>query len=160
MKEQEMQRRNWLVRKSWKKWKWKKKLFVGLCFNKLVEGTESEKCWNVYIGKNWRDPSPLHFTHHATLFHVLPQEGMDQGLKYHWLLEVPSSLHNGCFTLSSPATMAEGLCLHNSGYLHWARKPISLTHSHHLIVSFISGFHIWTLWLKHVILLELRDFCF
>lgn len=76
---------------------------------------------------------------------------MDQGLNYHWLLGVPPSLHNGCFTLSSPATVAEGLCLHNSGYLHWARKPISLTHTRHLIVSFISGFHLWTLWLKHII---------
>lgn len=27
-----------------------------------------------------------------------------------------------CFTPSSPATSAEGLCLYNSGYLHWVRK--------------------------------------
>lgn len=51
------------------------------------------------------------------------------------------------FTLSSPATTAEGLCLYNSGYLHWVRKPIS--HTHHLTVSFISDLHIPTLWDKH-----------
>ncbi len=50
----------------------------------------------------------------------------------------------GCFTLSSPATAAEGLCLYNSGYLHWVRKPIS--HTHHLTISFISDLRIPTLW--------------
>lgn len=42
----------------------------------------------------------------------------------------PHPASTGCFTLSSPATMAEGLCLYNSGYLHWVRKPISHTHTH------------------------------
>lgn len=32
-----------------------------------------------------------------------------------------------CFTPTSPATSAEGLCLYNSGYLHWVRKH---THEH------------------------------
>lgn len=32
-----------------------------------------------------------------------------------------------CFTPTSPATSAEGLCLYNSGYLHWVRKH---THTH------------------------------
>lgn len=35
-----------------------------------------------------------------------------------------------CFTPSSPATSAEGLCLYNSGYLHWVRK-----HTHTSIVQ-------------------------
>lgn len=39
----------------------------------------------------------------------------------------PSQRSNGCFTLSSHALMAEGLCLFNSGYLNWVRKP---THTH------------------------------
>lgn len=45
----------------------------------------------------------------------------------------------GCFTLISPAASAEGLCLYNSGYLHWVRKPTS--HEHHLTRSFISNVH-------------------
>lgn len=39
----------------------------------------------------------------------------------------------GCFTLSSPAITAEGLCLYNSGYLHWVRKLVS--HTHHFNCS-------------------------
>lgn len=46
----------------------------------------------------------------------------------------PSSI--GCFTLSSTATTAEGLCLYNSGYLHWVRNPPSHTHT-----NIISPFH-------------------
>lgn len=46
----------------------------------------------------------------------------------------------GCFTLTSPAITAEGLCLYNSGYLHWVRKLISYTHMHHLTVWFISDY--------------------
>lgn len=51
----------------------------------------------------------------------------------------PLSPFTGCFTLSSPATAAEGLCQYKSGYLHWVRKkPISCTNEHRLNTLFIS----------------------
>lgn len=81
---------------------------------------------------------------HPPLCRVHPLQWTDQGLdlpwasfrgpthkhKQRWPLGGPLPPSTGCFTLSSPATMAEGLCLYNSGYLHWVRKYNKHTHTH------------------------------
>lgn len=99
--------------------------------------------------KNLRDPLPQHFTHNASLCRVHPLQWTDQELESPqascggWHLSQdghqgssPPSTSTGCFTLSSPATLAEGLCQYKSGYLHWVRKPISFNHIIHLRRSY------------------------
>ncbi len=54
----------------------------------------------------------------------------------------------GCFTLTSPAITAEGLCLFNSGYLHWVRKLISHTHTRFIKLFYSCQIFI-SLWEKH-----------
>ena len=70
---------------------------------------------------------------HPSVMYVL-YSGRIRDWRCHWPPGVPSP-YIGCFTLSSPATTAEGLCLYNSGYLHWVRKLMSHTHtwSNHVI---------------------------
>lgn len=53
----------------------------------------------------------------------------------------PSQRSNGCSTLSSRAVMAEGLCLFNSGYLNWARKPTH-TSDLYIVAETLSSFGI------------------
>lgn len=114
-------------------------------FGELVEGTEQQKCLNVNLKKKkkkirgTRHPSTLPTTHLSVMYVLYSgqirdwriQASFREGGVEGWdclLMGSPSpSTFAVCFTPTSPATSAEGLCLYNSGYLHWVRKH---THEH------------------------------
>lgn len=115
-------------------WKWRNDQ-VGYLWRKMTctfagWRNGAEKCWNVNLRKNPRDPSPQHFTHNASLYHRpwtvqgLEDSGFILRRGRRSLSRSDSPLHWLLYT-----EFTEGLCLYNSGYLHRVRKPLLHTSS-------------------------------
>lgn len=148
------QKTSWLAKRSWKSWKWKN---VGYLWRKNGLNVFALRSWLKERSRKvlkclYKEKSEGPITR-ALYPQCIPLSCTSSTVDGSGTRDAtglrgsPPPLYNGCFTLSSPATTAEGLCLYNSGYLHWVRKPISHTdthtHTYHL-VSFISDLHIST----------------